>query len=472
MKNKMFRPSTFSAAGASVCRAICFSFFILHFSLIGAQSLSLDDCLTLAAQGSVAQQNARLDVLAAQAQRGEARTLWFPTVQARVLGFQAFSPLLDIGLGDVLGHSDGAAVLRYYVETQAQLYGVNTRYTSLLNGYTSGLTLTQPLYAGGRIVNGNRLAALGVEAATLKARVTERDDRLAVEQKYWLVVSLEDKQQVLDAALALLDTLMRDVRSAADAGLALTSDIMQVQLRRDELVSDSLRLASGLRLARQDLLNTIGATSASPLSQTGESAPLVLTTRLTDLEAPERWHVPEAQAAASVEEARLLQLQVNARQLERRIALGEALPEVALGAAYGYGRMLGTKPRGNGLVFATVSIPLTDWARTLQRNRRLDYAVQQAENEQTTLSAQLELRVRQAWDELTLCWQQLAVARRSIDTAHTLLVQSERSRAAGITTTADHLQAELAFRTAQNTLTDRRIAYAEALARYRALTRQ
>ena len=464
MKNKMFRPSAFPAAGAFVCRAICSSVFILHFSFASAQSLSLslDDCLTLATQGSVAQQNARLDVLAAQAQRGEARTLWFPTLQARALGFQALNPLLDIGLGDVLGHSDGASVLRYYLETQGRLYGINTRYTSLLNGYTSGLTLTQPLYAGGRIVSGNRLAALGVEAATLKARVTERDDRLAVEQKYWLVVSLEDKQQVLDAALALLDTLMRDVRSAADAGLALTSDIMQVQLRRDELVSDSLRLASGLRLARQDLLNTIGAFDVN--------TDVVLTTRLADLEAPEHWYVPEAQAASNAEEARLLQLQVKARQLERRMALGEALPEVAAGAAYGYGRMLGTKPQGNGLVFATVSIPVTDWAKTLQKTRRLGYAVQQAENEQTTLSAQLELRVRQAWDELTLCWQQLAVARRSVDTAHTLFVQSERSRAAGIATTADHLQAELTYRTAQNILADRRIAYAEALARYRALT--
>ena len=410
----------------------------------------------------MAQQNARLDVLAAQAQRGEARTLWFPTLQAHALGFQALNPMLDIGLGDVLGHSDGASVLRYYLETKGQLYGINTRFTSLLNGYTSGLTLTQPLYAGGRIVSGNRLASLGVEAATLKARVTERDDRLAVEQKYWLVVSLEDKQQVLDAALALLDTLMRDVRSAADAGLALTSDIMQVQLRRDELVSDSLRLASGLRLARQDLLNTIGAFDVN--------TEVVLTTRLADLEAPEHWYVPEAQAASQAEEARLLQLQVKARQLERRMALGEALPEVAAGAAYGYGRMLGTKPQGNGLVFATVSIPVTDWAKTLQKTRRLGYAVQQAENEQTTLSVQLELRVRQAWDELTLCWQQLAVARRSVDTAHTLFVQSERSRAAGIATTADHLQAELTYRTAQNTLADRRIAYAEALARYRALT--
>ena len=80
-------------------------FFFVHCALAGAQSLSrsLEDCLTMAQQGSVTQQNARLGILAAQVQRGEAQTLWFPNVQARALGFQAFSPLLTIGLSDVLG---------------------------------------------------------------------------------------------------------------------------------------------------------------------------------------------------------------------------------------------------------------------------------------------------------------------------------------------------------------------------------
>ncbi len=432
----------------------------------------------MAQQGSVTQQNARLGILAAQAQRGEAQTLWFPNVQARALGFQAFSPLLTIGLSDVLGYSDGANMLRYYLETQGNLYGINTSYASLLNGYTTALTLTQPLYAGGRIVNGNRLAALGVEAATLKANVAVRDNRLSVGQKYWLVVSLEDKQQVLDAGLQLLDTLMRDVRSAMDAGLALTSDLMQVQLRRDELISDSLRLASGLRLARQDLLNTIGDPPPTPSREGGEALPLagergeglVLTTRLTDLEAPEQYYVPEEDAAARADEAQLLWLQVKAKQLERRMVLGEALPEVGLGVTYGYGRMLSNSPRSNGLVFATVSVPITDWAKTSRKTRRVGYEMQQAENEQAYLSEQLVLRVRQAWEELVLCWQQLTVAERSVETAHTLFFQLERSHAAGMTTTAELLQAELTLRSAQNTLADRRIAYAEALSRYRVLT--
>ena len=423
----------------------------------------------MAAEGSVAQQNARLGILGAQARLGEARTLWYPTVGARAIAFQAYSPLLEIGLDDVLGHSDGAALARYYLETEARLYGLNTSYTALSNGYTTALTLTQPLYAGGRIAAGNRLARLGVEAATLQGHVAIRDDRLAIEKKYWLVVSLEDKQQALLSGLALLDTLVRDVRSAVQAGLALSTDLMQVQLRRDELVSDSLRLASGLRLARMDLLNTIGA---APLSSSGEGddVPLVLTDRLSALEPPERFYVSPEEAAAASDEARLLRLAVQAKQTERRIALGEALPEVGVGASYGYGRLFGTRPRGNGLVFATVSIPLTDWARTSRKMARIGYEEQQAAGEQAFLSRQLSLRVRQAWEELTLCWQQADVALHAAQTAEALLRQQVQSHAAGLATTAQLLQAETALHAAQTTLADRRIAYAEALSLYRSLT--
>ena len=425
--------------------------------------LSLDDCLTLASEGSVAQQNARLGILAAQAQRGEARTAWFPNVGMRAIGFQALHPMLSIGLDDVLGHSDGPNLLRNYIETQGTLYDINTSYSSLLNGYTTAVTLTQPLYAGGRIASGNRLAEVGVEAARLQANVAVRDDRLAIEKKYWLVVSLEDKQQALEGGLQLLDTLLRDVQSATEAGLALTADLMQVQLRRDELVSDSLRLAAGLRLARMDLLNTIGV----PSYQEGKT--VILTTRLTSFESPEHYFVSPEEAASAADETQLLALSVKAKQLERRMALGEALPEVGVGASYGYGHLIG-KPRGNGIVFASVSVPLTDWAKTSRRIARIGYEMKQAENERAYLSEQLVLRVRQAWEELTLSWQQLAVAQQSAETARMLFQQAERSHTAGMMTTAELLHAELTLRTAETTLSDQRIAYAEALAYYRALT--
>ena len=53
----------------------------------------------------------------------------------------------------------------------------------------------QPVFVGGQIVNGNRLAQVGVEASQYKAEIVERDLLLQVEESYWLVVSLQEKRK-------------------------------------------------------------------------------------------------------------------------------------------------------------------------------------------------------------------------------------------------------------------------------------
>lgn len=438
-------------------------FFLLSLlttvTTVRAQQLSLADCLTMAETGSAAT-SARLAVRAAQLQKQETTALWFPTIKAQAIGFHALDPLVQIGLGDVLGSSDAANDLRFYLETEAALNGIPTTYTALSNGYTAGLTLTQPLYAGGRIATAEKLASLGIEAASLQADMTRRDERLTVEKKYWLVVSLKDKQRALEQGLQLIDTVLRDVRSACNAGLALPTDLMQVELRRDELVSDSLQLASGIRLASSDLRREIGLYDT-------DGQELVLTDSLSALPSPD-----EVMGVTDVvcDEQQLLDVNVRAKQMEKRLALGEALPQVAVGATYGYGRLL-DDARASGLAFVTVSVPLTDWGKTSRKLARLDFEVQRAEVERHDLNAQLALRTAQAEEELRCTWQQMAVAGHSVEVLQSLLAQTRANHAAGTATTTELLQAEVTLRTALVTLTDRRVDYSNALSRYLALTR-
>ena len=124
------------------------------------RQLSMDECIELSRQNNPRVANAALSVTAAQAQRHEARASWFPTVSASAGGFKALDPMVSVGLDDVLGSSDAANTLRYYAETVAGLGAVGTEWTTLGQGYAAGLSLTQPLYAGGRIATGNALAAI------------------------------------------------------------------------------------------------------------------------------------------------------------------------------------------------------------------------------------------------------------------------------------------------------------------------
>ena len=69
------------------------------------------------------------------------------------------------------------------------------------------------------------------------------------------------------------------------------------------------------------------------------------------------------------EENRLLEISVDAKKLEKRMVLGEVLPQIGIGGTYGYGAVIG-EGRFNGALFATLKSPVTEWgkySRKLQR---------------------------------------------------------------------------------------------------------
>ncbi|MDE7356973.1 MAG: TolC family protein, partial [Bacteroidales bacterium] len=243
---------------AAVAFCICSSTKTAQAAQTEPVSLPLDSCFELARTHSAVLKNARLDVLAARAKKQEALASYFPKVAVQAFGFGALDPMLEIGMLDILGHSPTARNLNRLIEQVGAQYGINTSYRTLDHGWTASATAIQPLFAGGRIVNGNRLAQLGVQASVLQEKISERTMLEEVENSYWLVVSLEEKRKTLEQLQGLLDNVEKDVRSALAAGLATETDVMQVSLKQNELKSGKLQLENGIRLAKMNLFNTIG----------------------------------------------------------------------------------------------------------------------------------------------------------------------------------------------------------------------
>lgn len=433
-----------------------------------AQTLSLEDCLRLAGENAPYLQNARLDKDAAVLQKKEALCEYFPKVSLSMMGFDAVNPLLRIGVNDVLGNSDAANNIKEYISTMAPLYGIKPVFESLGFGYGGTLSVSQPLFAGGRIVNGNKLAALGVEAAELQESLQEQKTALDVEKKYWQIVSLQEKARTLDKALNMLDTLSKDVNSLRQSGILTDSEVLQVKLRQGELRKDRLKLISGTRLAKMDLFNTIGL-EYRVLSSTAEDAPfiddMILDALPDNLENPDKYYVPDEQKAAATDEAKLLDLQVRAKKLEKKMTLGEALPTIGLGATAGYGRYIGDGS-ANAMVFAVVKVPITDWSKTSMKMRRQEIQVRKSGNEKDYLDKQLVLRSRQLWTELEVAWEQIRLSEEHVHYAQEELRRSESSFEAGLSTLSQLLEAQMVLRQAEDGLTDDRIAYKTTLAEY------
>ena len=432
-------------------------FLIAVSSVAYAQSapvLSLQQCLDSAAVSSIDARKASLDVLAARAQQEEARWAFVPSVSLTSLAYDALNPMLKVTLGDVLGSSDAARTLATDISARAYENGIKPYYESFSHGYGFTATLMQPLYAGGRIVSGNHLAEIGVKAAALQEDLALKSVADSVESKYWRIVALQRKSETVEEAAALLDSLEKDLRSAVSAGLVSESDLTELRLKQGELRSAKYRLDGSLVLLKMDLLDFVGC-SYDVLS--------LRELRLEDM--PGELPSPETVLAGikpvdSSCEAQLLELQVEAKQTEKKMAVGEYLPQVAVGAAYGYGAMMLPHDGSlNGMVFATVRIPITDLGKASARARRYDYELEKARIDRDYLMSRLHLRDDMQRLELETLWLEIGSAKEGEAFAKDCLERERIRLSAGQSTASAVLRAGLALTTARETLLEKQSAY-------------
>ena len=431
--------------------------------------LTLEECREMALQNNSSAVGAALDLEAARYQKQEAFAEYFPRVSAMGFGFWAFDPLLEIGVKDIFGNNDFSNNLQGLIDSYAPMYGLPTSYTTLNRGYLAGVSVMQPIFAGGRIVNGNRLAALGVEAAGLQQEVQRRSTSDEIEGYWWQVVSLQEKKELLAGSKEFVDTLFRDVTAAYGAGLVTEDELLQVKLARNELLSNEVQLDNGLKLAKMNLLNSIGQGYTVISANASEERPYIDSIVLADEEGlpgpPEAYYVDEESIAASMEETRLLELQVEAAELQKKMALGEALPQLAVGATYGYYDFTG-KGDFNGLAFATVQIPISDWGKTSAKMKRLQTQVDKAASQRDYLQSQIILGVRQSWVELNSAWSQYQLALDSEAAAEASFGRVERNYEAGMVTAAELLQSQTSLRQASDKRADALNSYRQALRKW------
>ena len=436
--------------------------------------LTLEECREMALQNNSSAVGAALDLEAARYQKQEAFAEYFPRVSAMGFGFWAFDPLLEIGVKDIFGNNDFSNNLQGLIDSYAPMYGLPTSYTTLSRGYLAGVSVMQPIFAGGRIVNGNRLAALGVEAAGLQQEVQRRSTSDEIEGYWWQVVSLQEKRELLAGSKEFVDTLFRDVTAAYEAGLVTEDELLQVKLARNELLSNEVQLDNGLKLAKMNLLNSIGQSYTVISANASEERPYIDSIVLADEEGlpgpPEAYYADEESIAASMEETRLLELQVEAAELQKKMALGEALPQLAVGATYGYYDFTG-KGDFNGLAFATVQIPISDWGKTGAKMKRLQTQVDKAASQRDYLQSQIILGVRQSWVELNSAWSQYQLALDSEAAAEASFGRVERNYEAGMVTAAELLQSQTSLRQASDKRADALNSYRQALRKWLDLAR-
>ena len=421
--------------------------------------LSLDSCKALALRNNLEIKNAALDVEAAQEVKKQAFTKYFPNVSAMAGGYYAAKPLFEYGIDDINNANARQWLHNLYFEYGAAM-GLPDRISLCENGVLTGAMVLQPVYMGGQIVNGNRLAKVGVKAAELQGQLTEDRILQQVEEYYWLIISLQEKLKTLQQAMTFLDTLKRDVNAAAEAGLVSKNDPLKVKLKWNEVYYNLEKVQNGIRLATDALGQMIGQ----------DHGILILTDTIVEIsEWQARWKDPGA-AVLGRKETQLLDLQVSAEELKKKMTLGETLPHLTVGGTASYGNLVFDHYTANALAFVTLQVPLTGWWEASHKLKQHDILIQKSENERADLLQKMYLEVMQAWNNVGEAYNQYKLMGLALQDAEANLLDAKANYDAGLIPVSELLEAQTLFMQAQNQRTDALIDLKIKAERYKLLT--
>lgn len=465
-------------------RVFILTFLLSTTLLLTAQStLSLDSCRALAIANNKELLIGREKINAAHYQRKAAYTNYLPNLSATgayMRNQKEFSLLNDAqkgvlsGLGTNLSgplqqaaqaigqlHPELAPVLSQLGGAIAPALNevgagiVDAFRTDTRNVYAGAITLTQPLYMGGKIRAYNKITQYAEELARQQHHAGMQEVILSTDQAHWQVVSLAGKQKLAKGYLQLLQKLDSDVEKMIAEGVATKADGLSVRVKVNEAEMTLTKVEDGLGLSKMLLCQLCGidlTTSITLTDEHQEDIPTVDAAAHFDMNA----------AYANRPEIRSLELATKIYGQKVNVVRAEHLPTLAL-----MGNYMVTNPsvfngfenkfKGMWNVGVMLQLPIWHWGEGMYKVKAAKAEARIAQYQLEDAKEKIELQVNQSAFKVNEAAKKLTMTQKNMEKANENLRYATLGFAEGVITTSNVLEAQTAWLSAQSEKIDAQI---------------
>ncbi len=389
------------------------------------QPLTLEEALREARAANATLPLARFDTLIAAARLREARGVLWPRLGAE---------------GDV-----HAGTPRSYTGNDGRIV----------------MVADAPLYDGGALRAGARVAAASARTAGARYRMAEKDLDFAVRARYAEFLKIEDELGFRRAGIARLESYLAGIEARRAAGQGVADDVLKTRVRLGAAqadLEDAMRRLDAVRLELNDLL---GRDPAAPLAL----APLPPPAPPPDSTGEPWTAVPDVRAAEAAAEAAAAALGV---------ARAGRLPHLVLAADAGALPLFPGSQVGTGLnngqgwgMEVTLSLTWPWWDAGVYRARleQARFGAEQARQALTAAQRAARLEWRRALAELAGLYREVRLREENVPAARDSYLRAESLYRGGAATALDVLDAFTQWLDASAAAADATLAYRLAAAR-------
>ncbi|MCR5076657.1 MAG: TolC family protein [Prevotella sp.] len=482
-----------------------FTFAVLLSIAAASQAqemLSLQRCRELALRNNRQLKVSRMTVDVAENTHKAAKTKYLPRIDA-LAGYEHFSreisllnsnqkgTLANLGtntagqLGSQIGQSITSLAQQGIISPQAaqQLGQVLGNMTTPLaqagdnigrtisdafrsdtrNVYAGGIIVSQPIYMGGAIKAANDMAAIGEQVAHNSIDLKQQNVLYAVDNAYWLAVSLKKKETLAIRYRDLAQKLDNDVRKMIREGVATRADGLKVDVAVNTADLQIARIQSGVSLAKMALCELCGLDLDGSISLSDEGDADLSPAPSASADSP---YITPSDSTALNElrpELRLLQNAIDMSRQNTKLVRSLYRPHVLLTGGYSVSNpnlFNGFQQKFTDLwnIGITVQVPIWNWGEGRYKVRATKTATSIAQMELEDARKKVELEVEQNRFRLRDANRQLATAHKNMAAAEENLRCADLGFKEGVMTVTDVMAAQTAWQTARMAIIDAEIA--------------
>lgn len=336
--------------------------------------------------------------------------------------------------------------------SEALIEGVRT---DTRNMYVGAITLTQPLYMGGKIRAYNKITKYAENLAKEAHNLQLQDVILSVDQAYWQVVSLVNKEKLALSYLELLQKLDSDINHFIDEGMATRADGLSIRVKVNEGEMTLTKVQDGLALSRMLLCQVCGIDMQTPIKLADEN--------ITDLPVKSFYTNFDLQRAYfNRTEIKSLELATQIYDQKIKLARSEHLPHLAL-----IGNYMVTNPafyngfekkfRGMWNIGVSLSVPIWSWGEGYYKTKVAKSDAQIARLELAEAKEKIELQINQSAFKVNEANKKLKMASSNLDKANENLSYAKFGFEEGVIPVSNVLEAHTAWLSAQSEKIDAQI---------------
>ena len=320
--------------------------------------------------------------------------------------------------------------------------------TNTHNIWAGAVMVRQPIYMGGAITAVNNMAKINEQMASDDIDAKQQATLYNIDQAYWLVVSLRQKQELANSYLNLISKLDRDVHKMIDEGVATKADGLKVDVKVNEAEMKITQVEDGLSLAKMLLCQLCGLPLTEEIVLEDESKNDIVAPMVSD-------EMPDVNAAEARPELRMLQNAVDLSKQATNLIRAAYLPHVALTGGYmisnpnvfnGFQR----KFAGNWTVGVIVHVPVWNWFEGTYKVRASKVATTMAQLELSDANEKINLQISQSQFKVKEARKKLIMAKKNIKSAEENLRCATLGFKEGVIESTDVMAAQTAWQQAMS----------------------